>query len=273
MYLIIENYLKRLRSIIIGVMIVSFLPSLFFGINQMVSMKPWEYSVQGHTYSLFPEIFGKFFYSMSIFLSSLLIGLFCSLLLTFISTLLPKTLQKIVYGFLIFLESLPDIFIIIVLQTSIVSIYQKTGILVGNVSNNSDDHTYLIPILVLSVLPTIQLFKITFLLMNDEKDKLYVNVARSMGLGNMYITLQHVFRNIIASLFHYSKTIFVFMLSNLLILEYVFNLHGIMIIMLHTQGIAFILTVLMIVLPFSILFEFAERSISNVSNHREEEAA
>jgi peptide/nickel transport system permease protein len=122
---------------------------------------------------------------MSIFLCALLIGFVFSLLLTFLTTLLPSPLQKIIYGLLMFLESLPDLFIIIVLQVSIVAIYQKTGVLIGNVSSAYDDRNYLVPIFVLSVLPTIQLYKITFLLMHDEKNKLYVNVARSMGLGNL----------------------------------------------------------------------------------------
>jgi peptide/nickel transport system permease protein len=63
------------------------------------------------------------------------------------------------------------------------------------------------------------------------------------------------------------------MLSNLLILEYVFNLHGLMIIMLHTQGIAFILTVLMIAIPFSFMFEVAEYFIDQEKDNLEEDVA
>ncbi|MBD7962747.1 ABC transporter permease subunit [Fictibacillus norfolkensis] len=268
-----SRYGKRLRSIIIGVIIISFFPTLFFGVEQQKSMKPWEYMLGGRAYSLFPDIFEKFLYSMTILLAALLFGLFLALTITFISTLLPRSLQKIIYGFYTMLEALPDLFIIIVLQVSVVAIYKKTGLLIGNVSNVYESKIYFFPILTLSILPAIQLFKITYLLLNEEMNKPYVNVARSLGHSNVYITINHVFRNVLASLFHYSRTIFVFMLSNLFILEYVFNLHGIMTIMLNTKGVAFIITVLFVAIPFSFLFEWIERYTQRLNVHREEEAA
>jgi peptide/nickel transport system permease protein len=266
----LQQYFKRLRSIIIGVSIISLLPSLFFGINAQQNMMVWEYSIKEKKYGLTQNIFESYFYSMTIFLSALLIGLVVALLLTFMTTLLPKFLQKIVYGLLTILESLPDLFIVIVLQVSVVYIYKKTGLLVGNISNLYDTKIYFFPILTLAILPSIQLFKITVLLMKEEQNKSYVTVAKAMGLGRLYITLKHVFRNILTSLFHYSKTIFVFMLSNLFIVEYVFNLNGIMMIMLHTQGGSFILTVLMIAIPFSIVFEIAENYIDEAQKLEEE---
>ncbi|MBH0158093.1 MULTISPECIES: ABC transporter permease subunit [Fictibacillus] len=266
------SYLKRLRSILIGVLIISFLPSIFFGIAPLQSMKLWEYTIENRKYSLFPDIFDKFFYSMTIFFTALLLGLLVALLLTFLATLLPRPLKRAVYGFLTLLESLPDLFIVIALQVSAVYIFKKTGLLIANVSGVYDNRIYFFPILTLSVLPTIQLFKITFLLMKEEQNKPYITVARAMGLGNLYITLNHVFRNIMTSLFQYSKTIFVFMLSNLFILEYVFNLNGIMTIMLNTQGVSFIITVLFIAIPFSFLFEVME-SYRGGLNVQKEDAA
>jgi ABC-type dipeptide/oligopeptide/nickel transport system permease component len=236
-------------------------------------MKLWEYTIREKTYSLFPDIFSQFLYSMTIFFSALLVGLVSALLLTFLTTLLPNLLKRAVYGLLTLLESLPDLFIVIFLQISIVFIYKKTGLLVSNVSSTYDNNVYLFPILVLSVLPTIQLFKITFLLMKEEQFKPYVTVARSMGLGKLYITVKHILRNIIRSLFQYSKTIFVFMLSNLFIMEYVFYLNGIMTVMLHTEGVPFIITVLMIAVPFSLLFEIIENKIVVVQKQQEEDAA
>jgi peptide/nickel transport system permease protein len=255
-----KHYFKKLRSVIIGVAFISVLPSIIFNV-QRPYMKAWEYNIKGHTYSIFPEIFDKYAYSMIIFCVALLLGLVCSLLLTFLTAILPRTIKHFVYSFLTILESLPDLLIVIVLQLSIVFIYKKTGLLVGNVSSFYEDKIYFAPIITLSVLPSIHLFKITFLLLEEEKEKPYVVVARSMGLGKYTIILQHVMRNVFFNLFLYFKTIFIFMLSNLLIIEYVFNIHGIMMVMLHSSGFAFFTTVMFIAIPFLALFEFVQNIV------------
>lgn len=268
-----SSYLKRLRAIIIGILIISILPALLFGTNTQLEQNVWEYSVNRIKYPLFPDVFNKYQYSMIIFFCALFTGLIAALILTFFTTLLPRILQRVVYGILTFLESLPDLFIVVVLQFSIIYIYKSTGVLVSNISNVYNNPIYLLPILTLSILPTIQLFKITLLLMKDEQHKPYVTVARSMGLSRIYITIKHVFRNILTSLVQYYKTIFVFMLSNLFIVEYVFNLNGIMNVLLNTKGIAFMVTALMIAIPFSILFEIAESNTIKLTKQEEEDAA
>jgi ABC-type dipeptide/oligopeptide/nickel transport system permease component len=263
-----KSYLKRLKSVLVGILIISVLPPLLFGINSMTTQNAWEFSINHISFKLFPDVFEKYQYSMTIFFASLLIGLIFALVLTFLTTLLPKFLQRIIFGILTLLESLPDLFIVVALQVCVIMIYQKTGTLVANVSMFYDNPIYLLPILTLSILPTIQLFKVTLLLMKEEQHKPYVTVARAMGLGRLYITLKHVFRNIITSLFQYYKSIFVFMLSNLFIVEFVFNLNGVMMTMLYTQGVAFIVTALLIAIPFSLIFEFAENY--NISVHKEQ---
>lgn len=268
----IRSYLKRLRSLILGILIISVLPSLLFGMNAQMQQLVWEYYIDGTKYLMFPDFFDKYQYSMTIFFAALLLGLVFALVLTFITTLLPTFFHRVIVNFLTFLESFPDLFIVVVLQVSIVYIYKQTGIVIY-FYNDYSNPIYLIPILVLSTLPAIQLFKITFLLMQEEKHKPYVTVARAMGLGRLYITLKHVFINIITSLFQYSKTIFVFMVSNLFIVEYVFNLNGIMYLLLNTKGVAFMVTALFIALPFSILFEIAESYKGSEINKQEEDAA
>jgi peptide/nickel transport system permease protein len=269
----IHGYFKRLRSAFVGIVVISFLPALFFGVNPMLDLKVWEYSINGIKYQLFPDIFDKYQYSMTLFFGALIVSLFFALLLTFLTTLLPKFLQRIVTGFLTLLESIPDLFIVISLQLGIIYVYKKTGWLITNISALYDNPIYLLPILTLSILPTIQLFKISLLLMKEEQDKPYITVARSMGLSRFYITLKHVFRNILTSLFQYSKTIFVFMLSNLFVVEYVFNLNGLIKAMIYTQGVAFIVIALLIAIPFSFLFELAENYSFSENKQREEDAA
>ncbi|MCM3719513.1 ABC transporter permease subunit [Fictibacillus phosphorivorans] len=263
-----RSYLKRLRSIIFGILIIGIMPALLFGTNTQVEQNVWEYSIKNFKYPLFPDVFEKYQYSMTIFFGALLIGLTAALILTFFTTLLPRFLQRVVYGLLTFFESLPDLFIVVILQFGIIYIYRSSGVLIANVTNVYNNPIYLLPILTLSILPTIQLFKIALLLMKDEQHKPYVTVGRAIGLSRSYITIVHVFRNILTSLVQYYKTIFVFMLSNLFIVEYVFNLNGIMNILLNTKGVAFMVTALMIAIPFSLLFEIAESN--TIKGNRQE---
>ncbi|MED1866021.1 ABC transporter permease subunit [Fictibacillus nanhaiensis] len=239
--------------------------------------KVWVYTMytqQGSPMNrdVFPEIFNKFFYSMTIFFVALVVGLMVALVLTFSTTMLPKAFQRFIQSFLSFLESFPDLFIVVVLQVLFVYIYKKTGILLY-FYNDYDNPIYILPILVLSIVPTIQLFKLSLLLMKEEQDRLYVTVARSMGLSKFYILLKHVFRNILTSLLQYSKTIFVFMLSNLFIVEYVYNLNGIMHVLLYMKGLVFLVTALIIALPFSVLFEISDNYNANVRQRIQKEAA
>ncbi|WP_408007602.1 ABC transporter permease subunit [Pseudalkalibacillus sp. A8] len=265
------GYFKRLKSIIIGIIFIGFLPSLLYGFDQTINLQ--SYTFNGKTYDFFPGIFDKYAYSMTIFFGALLLGLFLAIMFTFCTALLPRFVKKMVYGMLTLLESIPDLFIVISLQLLIVYIYQKTGWLISNVTVVYDDKIYLLPILVLSVLPTIQLFKITFLLLEEERNKPYVNVAKSMGMGDYYILIRHVFRNVLFNLFLYFKTIFVFMLSNLFIMEYVFNIHGLMRIMLSPNIFVFIVSSIMITIPFLFLFELAQSMIDKSTGNKEEQAA
>lgn len=274
MYFSFHSYLRRLRSTILGILIISILPALIFGINTQLHQQVYVYSLRGLTVTkdMFPEIYDQFFYSMKIFFAALLVGLLVALILTFITTMLPRFIQRIIYGFLTALESLPDLFIVVILQVFIVYLYKKTGIVIY-FYNDYNNPIYLLPIIVLSIVPTIQLFKITLLLMREEQHRPYVTVARAMGLSRFYITLKHVFRNILTSLFQYSKTIFVFMLSNLFIVEYVYNLNGIMYLLMNTKGAAFLVTALFIAIPFSVLFEMADNYNAAVNNKQMEENA
>ncbi|MDM5318166.1 ABC transporter permease subunit [Fictibacillus sp. b24] len=274
MYFSVHSYLRRLRSTVLGILIISILPALIFGINTQLHQEVYVYSMKGLTVTrdMFPEIYDQFFYSMKIFFAALLLGLFAALVLTFITTMLPRFLQRIVYGSLTILESLPDLFIVAALQVFIVYLYKKTGIVIY-FYNDYNNPIYLLPIIVLSIVPAIQLFKITLLLMKEEQYRPYVTVARAMGLSRFYITLKHIFRNILRSLLQYSKTIFVFMLSNLFIVEYVYNLNGIMYLLMNTKGAAFLITALFIAIPFSVLFEFADNYNASVNKTQKKEIA
>ncbi|WP_330962190.1 ABC transporter permease subunit [Planococcus antarcticus] len=115
------------------------------------------------------------------------------------------------------------------------------------------------PILCLMILPMIQLYRLCMLTFQEEERQMYVELARSLGFSKVYIILVHLFRNAIVSVFFQSKKTMWFMLSNLFVLELMFNLSGIMLFLRdNLSPTIFLLTVLSFFLPMFIFYSLGE---------------
>lgn len=215
-----------------------------------------KYYQGGRYLPLFPTFFEKYLYSMEVLAGALVIGLLAAVVFTYMVMLLSKRIRRLVYPLLFFLESLPDIFVILILQTLIIWVYQETGIKVFDILATDDDPAYGLPIVCLSILPAIFLIKHLVQMFEDEAEKPYVNFARGKGLRKSTILLVHIFRNTLIVLFYEFKTIFWFALSNLLVLEMLLNMKGFMWFMWTYAITPHILTIglLMVFLPFFIFF-------------------
>ncbi|WP_174616098.1 ABC transporter permease subunit [Virgibacillus ihumii] len=210
---------------------------------------------------LFPAFFYKFLYSMTIFLCALFAGLLIAVLFTFLILMMPDWLKKPVNFVLFVIESIPDLFIILILQTTIIWLYIRTDIMLFDIFSSHEDPAYILPILCLAILPAIFLIKHLVQLFEEESDKLYVEFARGKGLRKSWILLVHILRNTLIILFYQFKTIFWFALSNLLMLEIIFNMKGFMNFMWSfAPTTPFILTIglLMIFIPFYFVLGFGK---------------
>src|SRR5690606_7018615 len=82
-------------------------------------VSPTHLSVIGPTgieYSIFLQFWNHYFYSLTIFLSALLLSLLIGMGLAYVTTLLPEKQLQMVSKTISLLEALPDLFIIIVIQ-------------------------------------------------------------------------------------------------------------------------------------------------------------
>ncbi|MFI8684956.1 ABC transporter permease subunit [Rossellomorea sp. NPDC077527] len=179
-----------------------------------------------NSYPMFPSFWEPYFYSVSIFISAFLLSVFMGILLAYLTHLLPTGWSKFIIRVTNLLESTPDIFILIVIQYSVIFFLKETGVLLFPIVG-SQEKVYLIPILTLSILPTIMLFRITYLLVNDEYGKSYVDLIKSRGMSKHFIFFIHILRNITFSLLNHSKSIILFLLSSLIVFERLFNIYGI----------------------------------------------
>ncbi|MEI5908278.1 ABC transporter permease subunit [Bacillus spongiae] len=176
---------------------------------------------------LFPLIIEPLSYSLTLLLGAFLVAVIVSLLLTYITMLFTERNRRKIKMIFFLFESLPDIFIILMCQMFVVFFYKKTQILLVEFAAVGPTKAYLLPILCLSILPMIHLFRLSMLTFENEERQNYVELAKSIGNGKTIIFTKHMFRNAIISVFFQSKKIIWFMLSNLFVLEILFNVPGI----------------------------------------------
>jgi peptide/nickel transport system permease protein len=208
-----------------------------------------------HKYSIFLNFWDSYFYSLSIFLAALGISILMGLVITYFTMLLPQKLNRLVTRVVALLESLPDLFLIMVIQFLVIYYFKQTGTLLFPVAGSSQSNTYFLPIVTLAIIPSIMLYKITLHLVNDEWEKPYIEMAKSKGFGKTRIFLSHILRNIVPSLFIHSKTMVLYILSSMVIFEKLFNIYGIISYIIRYPSpnvIAF--TLIMFFLPVFLLY-------------------
>ncbi|WP_244668304.1 peptide transporter [Bacillus sp. NTK074B] len=179
-----------------------------------------------NSYPMFPAFWEPYFYSVTIFICAFLLSIMMGILLAYLTHLLPAAWSTLIIRATNLLESTPDIFILIVIQYTVIFILKETGVLLFPIVG-SQEKVFLIPILTLSILPTIMLFRTTYLLVKDEYGKPYVDLIKSRGMSKHFIFFIHILRNITFSLLNHSKSITLFLLSSLIVFERLFNIYGI----------------------------------------------
>lgn len=208
---------------------------------------------------VFPELLDNITYSLQLLFLALVAAVVFALIGTFITMLLREKARARVKLFFYFLESMPDILIILLAQLFVVIIFQKTGVLVSKIAVIGDDRIYWLPVLCLMILPMIQLYRLSMLTFEAEERTMYVELAKSLGFGKAFILFMHIFRNAIVSVFFQSKKTMWFMLSNLFILELMFNIPGVMLYMFENlSGTLFLVTIMSFFLPIFILYSLGE---------------
>lgn len=178
-------------------------------------------------YSIFLNFWDYYLYSLIIFLSALIIAISLGLLITYLTILAPQKINDMVSRIVSILETLPDLFIIMVIQFSVIFYFKQTGTLLFPVAGSSQNNTYLLPIVSLALVPSFMIYRINLHLVNEEWQKSYVELARSKGFSKSQIFFSHVLRNISSSIFSHSKSIVLYLLSSMVIFERLFNIYGI----------------------------------------------
>jgi peptide/nickel transport system permease protein len=268
-YIIKDSLLSFVLSVI-GIILLGSVPFMFIGMSFdtgsyldgigelfKTMMKPSEimYFTGSGMYPLFPEIWGIIGYTLTILFSSFFIAIILALMFALGIFTLPTRLKDKIRVFSFMFESIPDVLIAIGMQFFIIWFFKKTNILLFQIVSLYDQKTYFVPIFCLTVLPTLLILRILLLNMEEELKKQYIDTAKSKGIGRFRILWRHVLPNTLLSVFHQSRNILWFMLSNLLMVEYLFNIYGVTTLVreMGTPAI-FTISMLLLFLPMFLFF-------------------
>ncbi|EOR24526.1 ABC-type transport system permease [Niallia nealsonii AAU1] len=231
----------------------SFLTKEFFQLDR------WVYTLNGvDEKPILDVLWPAFIYSMEILFGAILLGFGIAFILALFAFFLPNFLLQPIKRFLDLIESIPDIVIATLLQALVLFIFAQTGVEIFQVATYSEK-AYLGPIITLSIVPAVSLFKILLLMMEEEYLKMYVMFARSKGLHDFPILWKHIIRNIIPVSFHHMKIIIWGLLSSQFIIERLFNVHGLThFLVANFTPITITVSLLLIFTPFFIIFQIVD---------------
>ncbi|WKA56614.1 ABC transporter permease subunit [Planococcus shixiaomingii] len=265
----------------IGIVLISSAPALFKGVNffdfhsygaslaetftAIANPAEWVLTsdnlatLEPVSISFSQFLSGPYLYSMPILLMSLVLSFISAFLLALFTLLSTGPIKRMLLRFSKILQSFPDFSYVFLIQIIVLYFFAKIGVLLLNFYSLGDERVYLAPVLCLSVLPTLLLYKLFVTLYEEEEKQLYVELARSKGLSRLETIWKHCTPNVLKSVFYQSKSIVWLTLSSLVIIEYLFGIDGILYYLqsdFSSKGIAFIL--LAVFIPFFFMYAVVE---------------
>ncbi|QOR67399.1 ABC transporter permease subunit [Cytobacillus suaedae] len=119
----------------------------------------------------------------------------------------------------LFFGTVPDFFLLITVQFGLISLMRASVIEELDLFGHETWFNILLPITIISITPIFYIANITYQSLMVEKDKDYVRTAMSKGIGQQKITMKHLLWNAWPTIFSYTQTTILIILSSLPIIE------------------------------------------------------
>ncbi|MEW8969053.1 ABC transporter permease subunit [Mesobacillus jeotgali] len=234
------HYLFRGLCILAGTVLFLSIPRLFYVEEKRLMFGPEFFlgSLQDVTGQIFrfnpsllihqwmtTNIAERYFYTLQLLGLSLLAMVTGGIILTGLFIITPKKIQSKMKDLINFSEAVPDLLIIFILQFVVIYMYKETGIKLFRLYGLSEK-SYLMPVLVVSLLPSFFMAQFLIKEIESEWEKDYVIFAKSKGLHNLTIYFKHILRNVLPMAVIQLRTLIWILLSNLVLIEYLFALQG-----------------------------------------------
>jgi peptide/nickel transport system permease protein len=138
-----------------------------------------------------------------------------------------KKSERWLNSFLGFIGFIPDFILVFLLQLLISNIYKQTGVkIVKAASLSTEDPAIFLPIFTLIIIPLFYLMRTLTDKTYEVLTENYILTARAKGLSKRYIYLIHVTSNVLPYLKVDLHKIVAIAISNLFIIEYLYNTRG-----------------------------------------------
>ncbi|MCR2821788.1 ABC transporter permease subunit [Lederbergia panacisoli] len=121
-----------------------------------------------------------------------------------------------------FLQSIPDFFIILCVHW--LTIFMVPSL---RMFNHSVWYNFLVIGVLVSLYPMMYIARITFAAIAAEEGELYIQVAKSKGFSDKKVLYKHIMRNSMQTILTHITPLMLFILSSLLITEYLVGYQGI----------------------------------------------
>lgn len=119
------------------------------------------------------------------------------------------------------LQSIPDFFLIIFLLWFILLNFQG-----ANIMGHDEWYNFIFPSFLVSIYPAMYISRITSAAISNEVGQQYIQVAKAKGLTKDLVLYKHVLRNCAGTILTNVPTMMIFILSNLLFVEYLLDYRG-----------------------------------------------
>jgi peptide/nickel transport system permease protein len=209
---------------------------------------------------MLPAVMERFFYSMKTLGIAFLTALAIAFLLSYLIVLFFEKKKDYILSFIEIIRSVPDVLWMFLLQAIVIWSYKTFGVkFIQTVSLGSENRAFLLPLISLSLPIYLFLTQIMVLKIFEELDKQYITFAKAKGLSYLYMLNIHVIRNIRQDLLGHFKTIIWMMLSTLVMVEYIFNLDGLMLFNIkHISIELFVFSCILFFTPFFMIYRLID---------------
>lgn len=211
-------------------------------------------------HEMLPAVLGRFFYSMKTLGMGLFAATVMAFLLSYVLVLFFDKKKDYILSFIEIIRSIPDVLWMFLLQAGVVWIFKTFGVkFIQTTSLGSDHQAVLLPLISLSLPIFLFLTQIIVLKIFEELDKPYILLAKAKGLSYFYMLNIHVVRNISQDLKEHFKTIVWMMLSTLVMVEYIFNLNGLMLFNIKYVSVElFVFSCILFFTPFFLIYRLLD---------------
>ncbi|MBT2693645.1 ABC transporter permease subunit [Bacillus sp. ISL-55] len=211
-------------------------------------------------HEMLPAVMDRFFYSMKTLGIAFLTALALAFLLSYLIVLFFEKKKDYILSFIEIIRSVPDVLWMFLLQAAVIWVFKTFGVkFVQTTSLGSDNQAVLLPLISLSLPISLFLTQIVVLKIFEELDKQYILLAKAKGLSYFYMLNIHVVRNISQDLKGHFKTIVWMMLSTLVMVEYIFNLNGLMLFNIRYVSVElFVFSCILFFTPFFLIYRLID---------------